>query len=93
MRGSIFSLSAAAIGSGVLELPYVLRINGWILGTLMILVGALSGYYSNKMILKRSIEVKAKNYSDLCQIGGGRPLKLALQITLLVFFWGVCLSY
>ena len=41
-RGSIFSLCAAAIGSGVLALPYVLRLNGWILGTLMILVGAIT---------------------------------------------------
>lgn len=41
MRGSIFALCSGAIGTGVLSLPYVLKINGWIIGTLLIFVGAL----------------------------------------------------
>jgi Transmembrane amino acid transporter protein len=40
LRGSIFALCASAIGSGVLSLPYVLRLNGWVLGVVFILVGA-----------------------------------------------------
>lgn len=40
LRGSIFALCASAIGSGVLSLPYVLGLNGWILGIVFILVGA-----------------------------------------------------
>ena len=40
LRGSIFALCASAIGSGVLSLPYVLRLNGWVLGLAFILVGA-----------------------------------------------------
>ena len=40
LRGSIFALCASAIGSGVLSLPYVLRLNGWVLGLIFILVGA-----------------------------------------------------
>jgi amino acid permease len=41
MRGSIFALCSGAIGTGVLSLPYVLKINGWVVGTIMILLGAL----------------------------------------------------
>lgn len=40
LRGSIFSLCASAIGSGVLSLPYVLALNGWALGFIFILVSA-----------------------------------------------------
>jgi len=40
LRGSIFALCASAIGSGVLSLPYVLRLNGWVLGVFFILIGA-----------------------------------------------------
>jgi hypothetical protein len=40
LRGSIFALCASAIGSGVLSLPYVLRLNGWVLGVIFILIGA-----------------------------------------------------
>lgn len=40
LRGSIFALCASAIGSGVLSLPYVLGLNGWVLGLAFICIGA-----------------------------------------------------
>lgn len=40
MRGSIFALCSGAIGTGVLSLPYVLKINGWIIGIVLIILGA-----------------------------------------------------
>ena len=40
MRGSTFALCSGAIGTGVLSLPYVLAINGWIIGIIMIGMGA-----------------------------------------------------
>jgi hypothetical protein len=45
LRGSIFALCASAIGSGVLSLPYVLRLNGWVLGVIFILVGAFGNLH------------------------------------------------
>ena len=78
MRGSIFALCAVAIGAGVLSLPYVLAKNGWILGTILILIGAFSGYYSMEMILMRSIETNCKNFSELAHLAGGKPLTILL---------------
>jgi amino acid permease len=46
LRGSTFSLSAAAIGAGILSLPYVLKMSGWLLGSLLIMIGAITGYGS-----------------------------------------------
>lgn len=40
LRGSIFALSASAIGSGVLSLPYVLNLCGWVSGITFLFVGA-----------------------------------------------------
>lgn len=51
VRGSIFALCAVAIGAGVLSLPFVLRMNGWVLGTILIIIGAVSGFFSMEMIL------------------------------------------
>jgi len=65
VRGSIFALCAVAIGSGVLSLPYVLKQNGWLLGIILILIGAFTGYVSMWMIIKRSIEYNCKNFSEL----------------------------
>ena len=93
VRGSIFALCAVAIGAGVLSLPYVLKLNGWVLGTLLIIIGAVSGYYSMYMILVRSIESKCKNFSELAFKAGGKPLTILLQISILSFMFGACVSY
>ena len=82
-----------AIGAGVLSLPYVLTLNGWILGTLLIILGAVSGYYSMYMILVRSIDTKCKNFSELAKMAGGKPLTILLQISILSFMFGACVSY
>ena len=71
-------MCAVAIGSGVLSLPYVLAQNGWILGTILIIIGAVSGYFSMQMILVRSIETKSKNFSELAALAGGKPLTILL---------------
>lgn len=43
VRGSIMSICNAAIGAGVLSLPYVLALNGWFMGILIIVIGAFAG--------------------------------------------------
>lgn len=93
IRGSIFALCAVAIGAGVLSLPYVLKMSGWVLGTLLIIIGAVSGYYSMYMILVRSIETKCKNFSELAMKAGGKGLTVLLQISILSFMFGACVSY
>ena len=52
LRGSIFSLCSGAIGSGVLSLPYVLKLNGWLLGLGFIVVGAIAANWSNKILAR-----------------------------------------
>ena len=93
VRGSIFALCAVAIGSGVLTLPYVLRNSGWVLGTLLILIGGYSSYYSMWMIAHRAIQYNCKNYLELAKLGGGKPLTILLQISILSFMFGACTSY
>lgn len=93
VRGSIFALCAVAIGSGVLSLPYVLVKSGWILGTLLIIIGATTGYLSMYMIIKRTLEHNVKNFSELAFLAGGKKLSILLQISILSFMFGACLSY
>jgi len=56
LRGSIFALCSAAIGAGVLSLPYVLRLNGYIIGIAFICIGAIAADWSNCMLAERAIE-------------------------------------
>ena len=93
VRGSIFALSAGAIGSGVLSLPYVLGLNGWVLGLVFILVGAFSAAWSLFMIAESAIKAKVENLSKLCCLVGGKKLERFLQINIMVFLCGSCISY
>ena len=63
LRGSILSLSAASLGSGVLSLPYVLKLTGWMMGIFMICVGAFAAAWSMHMIVDSAQWVMARNYS------------------------------
>lgn len=93
LRGSIFTLCAAGIGAGVLSMPYILKQSGFILGILIILIGAVSAYFSMRMVLVRAMQHKCKNYTDLATKAGGKPLMMFLQISILMYIYGACLSY
>jgi hypothetical protein len=87
----------------VLSLPYVLRLNGWVLGVVFILVGAfgkISTYltytaaaWSLFMIAESAIKAKVKNFSKLTNYVGGKALERFLQINILIYMWGSCISY
>ena len=93
LRGSIFSLCASAIGSGVLSLPYVLGLNGWVLGLVFILVGAFAAAWSLFMIAESAIKAKVENLSKLSNLAGGIKLERFLQMNIFVSLWGSCISY
>ena len=93
LRGSVFALCASAIGSGVLGLPYVLRLNGWVEGFILIVIGAIAGCWSLFMIADSAIKAKVMNMSRLANHVGGKALELFLQINILIYMWGSCISY
>jgi amino acid permease len=63
VRGSIFSLCACAIGSGVLSLPYVLALCGWALGITFIFVGAVAAVWSNTILAELAVNNNLANLS------------------------------
>jgi amino acid permease len=77
----------------VLSLPYVLRLNGWVLGVVFILVGAFAAAWSLFMIAESAIKAKVKNFSKLTNYVGGKALERFLQINILIYMWGSCISY
>jgi len=55
VRGSIFALCSSAIGAGVLSLPYVLSLNGYVFGIAFIIISAIGADWSNYMLAKRAV--------------------------------------
>lgn len=78
LSGSIFTLCASAIGSGVLALPQVLAVTGWVTGILLILNGALAALFSLRMIIEADVKANVKNFSLLAHKSGGKVLEKLL---------------
>lgn len=93
LRGSIFSLCASAIGSGVLSLPYVLNLCGWAQGVFFMLLGAFGAEVSLRMLATIAVEQGLPNYSKIAIKAGGNGLNLLLSIMILLFMFGSCISY
>jgi amino acid permease len=71
----------------------VLGLNGWVLGLVFILVGAFSAAWSLFMIAESAIKANVRNLSMLCDLVGGKKLERFLQINILIFLCGCCISY
>jgi amino acid permease len=78
LRGSIFALCASAIGSGVLSLPYVLALCGWVIGVSFIIIGAIAACWSLILIAEGSVLGKVGNLNALAVKAGGTKLQTLL---------------
>ena len=93
LRGSIFALCASAIGSGVLSLPYVLKLCGYGMGIFLMLLGAFAAKWSLSLLAHVAVDHGLANYSKICLKAGGKKLNLLLSIMILLFMIGSCISY
>jgi len=64
-NGSIFSLIAATLGSGIISFGYAVMMNGYILGPILIVCGALLSYYTGMLIVKCSEFTGRTRYEDI----------------------------
>jgi len=64
-EGSIFSLIAATLGSGTLSFAYAVMMNGYILGPVLIIIGAILSYYTGMLIVKSADFTGRTRYEDI----------------------------
>lgn len=74
VRGSIFTLCASAIGSGVLSLPYVLRLCGYVAGICFLSLGAAAAQWSLSILAHLAVHHNLPNFSGITMAAGGKPL-------------------
>jgi amino acid permease len=65
IAGSIFSLIAATVGSGNITLAYSIMKNGYLLGTFLIILGAVLSYYTSMLLIKSSDYTKKVRYDEI----------------------------
>ena len=57
------------------------------------LINIIAAAWSLFMIAESAIKAKVKNFSKLANHVGGKGLELFLQINILIYMWGSCISY
>ena len=65
MKGSIFNLTTATIGAGVLSVPRSFYYSGIYLSIFLYLLCALLGYVSNILLVKTAQKIKKYTYMGL----------------------------
>lgn len=97
-RGSIFTLTASAVGAGILALPYVLKNSGIVLGLFVLLLGAVLNYFSLWMLVFCGAKLAANSraipsYTAMCSAMYGRKMTAFLDSMLCLYCFGCLLGY
>lgn len=93
LRGAIFSLSASALGAGILSLPYAFSNCGIVLGLILILLGGstFSLYYK---VLVRALELKEKDtFVGLIESLYGQVWRRISELFLICMLFGAMSAY
>jgi hypothetical protein len=93
LRGSIFAMSSLALGTGCLALPKNFG-NMSLVGALLTLCfGSAVAYWSLIIMIEASRKTNVKEYSRLVKESLGNRLALFLDIMILIYIFGILISY
>ena len=93
VRGSVFNLCSATLGAGALALPYAFSKSGWLLGVVMLLIGAVGTVFSINMLVVARDLTGLKSYEDLTVHLFGRKMGLLVEVNIIVFCFGTAVAY
>jgi len=93
LRGSIFNLSSSFLGSGLLTLPYVMKIMGVIPATLACILSAVTFFLSSKVLMLFASYYSSHSYSSLIQEAFGKATNNIFLMIVIVGFMGSTISY
>ncbi|TYZ65760.1 hypothetical protein PybrP1_007590 [[Pythium] brassicae (nom. inval.)] len=93
VKGSMFTMTVAIVGAGVLALPYAVEQAGLALGVLLITGGALVTNFSLRLLLACAELAQARSYMDLARGTGGPRLAGFTQFVVCLNLFGTSVGY
>lgn len=95
VRGSVFAMSSLALGTGCLSLPLRFSQLSFVAAIIMLILGALIVYWSLTIMIEasRKSDSDSKDYSRLVKNTLGNGMALMLDIVILVYIFGILISY
>ena len=93
VRGSIFTLSIMCLGSGLLALPKKIKYMSISLAVVDILLAGIAAYWTLTLMIITAKKYQIYEYSKLAQKLYGRWLSVFIDITLLIYVFGIMILY
>ncbi|OWZ11681.1 Amino Acid/Auxin Permease [Phytophthora megakarya] len=93
VKGSMFTMTVAIVGAGVLALPYAVQQAGLVLGISLIALGAIATNFTLRLLLECSELGQARSYMDLAAATGGRKLAGFTQVVVCMNLFGTSIGY
>jgi amino acid permease len=93
IRGSIFNLSILSLGSGCLALPQKFGQMSMLVAIIDIIIAGIAAYWTLNILIQSADKYKIHNYSILAEKLHGKWLSLLLDITILVYIFGIMVLY
>ena len=93
ISSSVFNLSKNMIGAGLLSLPYTLRQAAWAPGIAALIVMAVLNGLSLIVIAQCCVLANSYSYLEIGEATFGRYAAVAIQVTVILYTLGSCVSY
>lgn len=93
IKGSIFELMVATIGSGVLVLPAAFSASGLAFSITQLVVWAVLGYFSTMLLSECGKRANKYSYSEIAEVTYGMGFQLLVKAVFFLNNWGGCLVY
>ena len=89
----MFSLIAATLGSGTISFPYAVMMNGYVLGPILIIIGACVSYYTGMLIVRCSERTNRTRYEDIALAIYGKKMSRVTSFLNLTCLMGFTIAY
>lgn len=93
VRQSIFTLISSALGGGIMCLPYVMLLGGWLVGILMLSFAAVLAYYSMKILFISASKTGIYSYGALLSHATSPLAGPILDVVIVLYGSGVVIAY
>jgi amino acid permease len=90
---SVFNLCSATLGAGALSLPYAIAKSGIVLGSLLLIIGALLTIYSIKLLIYCRMRTRLNSYEDLSIKLFSKRFAAFVELNIAIFCLGILVAY
>ncbi|EPS63162.1 hypothetical protein M569_11624, partial [Genlisea aurea] len=91
--GAVFNLTTSIVGAGIMALPATMKVLGLVSGLILIFLIGILSEVSVELLVRFSVQCKAKTYGEVVEAALGRTGKILSEICIIINNAGVLVVY